>query len=94
MANLTKNHGFDKCGSFDEIAMLSLSRTLDINESGVANVNIRISKKCIDLYFYQEGKAEAVYYSHGILLSGNTDLEGLDEAFKKYEVLNMEVEHA
>lgn len=94
MTNLIKNHGFDKCKTFDEIAMLALRRVLDINDSGLAKANIRVSRKQIDVYFYKDPQAYAAYYTHGSIASGGATLEDLDDAFVKHESKGMEVCHA
>lgn len=94
MANINTNYGFDKCGSFEEIAMLALQRTLDINDTGLARVNIRITAKQIDVYFYRGSDALALYYCHGTIMSGFCNLSQFDEGFKKFELIGKEACHA
>ncbi|TJY63791.1 hypothetical protein FAZ19_16115 [Sphingobacterium alkalisoli] len=91
MANINTNYGFDKCGSFEEIAMLALRRALDINEDGLVRVNIHINrKKELSVYFYHKSIMESVHFIHG---SGS--LAELNNAFVKYEAVGKkEVCHA
>jgi len=94
MANINTNYGFDKCGSFEEIAMLALKRAMDINDTGLANVNIRISRKNIDVNFYRGSSGCAIYYCHGTVIPGFHSLNEMDQAFKQFEEVGGEVCYA
>lgn len=94
ISNLQTNYGFDKCGTFEEVAHLALMRALSINVSGSARVNIYInSKKEISCFFYWGSNFHAAHYLH----SGDKlqlSLDELNRAFLQFEPKEKEVCYA
>lgn len=89
MSNLQTNYGFNKCGTFEEVAHLVLMRVLAVNASCTARVNITVnSKKEISCFFYSKNYSRAVHYPL------QSSLEELDHAFLLFESKKMEVCHA
>ncbi len=95
MTNIDTNYGFDKCGSFAEIAQLALHRALELNDTGLVKVNIRITCKEISVNFYKGSTFRAVHFIDGSFSMGGHTKEDLDRAFLDHEALGKkEVKHA
>ncbi|SDL15007.1 Uncharacterised protein [Sphingobacterium mizutaii] len=87
VSNVNTNYGFDKCGSFEEIAHLALHRIFNINGDGIAKANFSLNnRKELSVYFYQGVEFKAVHFLYGSNL-GNS-LEELNAAFLFYENLS------
>ncbi|WP_313515567.1 hypothetical protein [Sphingobacterium sp.] len=87
VSNVTTNYGFDKCGSFEEIAHLALHRIFNINNDGIVKANLSLNnRKVLSVYFYQGAEFKAVHFLYGSNL-GNS-LEELIAAFLFYENLS------
>lgn len=93
ISNLQTNYGFDKCGTFEEIAHLALMRALSINATGLARVNIYVhSKEEISSFFYWGSNFRAAHYKHSGDLPAS--LNELNEAFSQFESTGEEVSYA